>query len=757
MITRPVRSVFSSLGRLPRTALLAAVAAMSGGSAPADIADTGVAVVPQDAAFLSATLRAREQYDRLVGSRAFAAVRELPAVRRLLDQIEQQQNQPGNPLAMVGMFMQLPENQQALELLADMIASDTFVYGEPTCVTFMELISKLQQAQNAANVLGMVRKGGSSLRVDLLPGQDGIDLDDAIPADAFAGRLALKALADNIDLLVMPDLVWGFKTEKREAAQTQLKRLEVLLALLTQGNPDLADAVESKTIGKGEFVTFTYRPDPELLRQSIAGLEGLEQERDTVLARVAELRVVVALGTVGDRVILSLGGGDKHLAKLAADDGLLATKPFQPLTKMGTRPVTAVSYLSESFARSLAPSAEDLEELSRLTDVLAESAGLSKEAAAEARTLIGKVSEGYAKRLPVPGPWMAFSFFGEQGYEGYVHDWNGNLPYDGSQRLDLLGHMGGTPLAALALRVRPDAAQFEDLVSWAALGWKFLEQHLLPSADEDVQENFGKFNRHIAPLGTELVDILRQKFLPALADGQFGLVLDAKSTTKRLHEDLPATADPLPVLEPAFLLGIDDKQLFREGLSDLFALGDKLVAAVREMDADAVPEGYQIPAPEKQDVSGGSVWSFAIPDARLDQQIQPSIAVGDDVAAFALVKGQAGRLLQADKLATGKNLSALDGNLAGAAAVDWVGFVDAIEPWVVYLVRYASAQQQSAVDRDTTLDADVETPQVKDALKQVGVILDIFRCLKSAVAETTAGDGMTVTHWRNEIRDLESR
>jgi myo-inositol-1-phosphate synthase len=76
---------------------------------------------------------------------------------------------------------------------------------------------------------------------------------------------------------------------------------------------------------------------------------------------------------------------------------------------------------------------------------------------------------------------------------------------------------------------------------------------------------------------------------------------------------------------------------------------------------------------------------------------------------------------------------------------------------VVYLVRYASAQQQSAVDRDTTLDADVETPQVKDALKQVGVILDIFRCLKSAVAETTAGDGMTVTHWRNEIRDLESR
>jgi len=50
---------------------------------------------------------------------------------------------------MIDTYMQLPENQQAVELLRDMVSTDTFLYGEPSCITFLQLIPKVQQAQNS--------------------------------------------------------------------------------------------------------------------------------------------------------------------------------------------------------------------------------------------------------------------------------------------------------------------------------------------------------------------------------------------------------------------------------------------------------------------------------------------------------------------------------------------------------------------------------------------------------------------------------
>ena len=81
---------------------------------------------------------------------------------------------PGSPLAMIETFMQLPENEQALDLLRDMVSTDTFLYGEPSCVQFVELVQKIQRAQQAANILQMVRRGGT----DFDFGLEAIDEDD---------------------------------------------------------------------------------------------------------------------------------------------------------------------------------------------------------------------------------------------------------------------------------------------------------------------------------------------------------------------------------------------------------------------------------------------------------------------------------------------------------------------------------------------------------------------------------------------------
>ena len=104
--------------------LLAAVATLAGrptlAAAPAGLAGGGVATVPADASFLFSSLRLKEQYDAILASNAFAAIRELPAVKRAFDSWEEQREMPGSPVSMFLTFLELPENEQAVELLTDM-------------------------------------------------------------------------------------------------------------------------------------------------------------------------------------------------------------------------------------------------------------------------------------------------------------------------------------------------------------------------------------------------------------------------------------------------------------------------------------------------------------------------------------------------------------------------------------------------------------------------------------------------------------
>ena len=160
------------------------------------LAKSGVAMVPQDAAFLSATLRLREQIDLFLKSNAFAAIKKLPSMARALESFEDQQSQPGSPLSIAATFLEMPENEQAIELLNDMISSDTFLYGEPSCVIFVELLKKLQQAQQTASILGMARGNSSFGNLDGLDlngvgegfGVDGvIEAEDAEMEDADDG------------------------------------------------------------------------------------------------------------------------------------------------------------------------------------------------------------------------------------------------------------------------------------------------------------------------------------------------------------------------------------------------------------------------------------------------------------------------------------------------------------------------------------------------------------------------------------------
>lgn len=742
----PRRSVSLPIRLRLVAVLLLAIVAPDVRSRADELTTNAAAVVPADAAFLSATLRAREQYDRFVKSNAFAALKGLPAVRRALDSLEEQRSMPGSPFSMAETFMQLPENEQALDVLADMVATDTFVYGEPSCIAFLRLLQKVQELQGTAPLQA--------------------ELGNADGLEAAQKSAIVKGLAGNLDLVVVPDVVWGFRTTTIEAAKSQLKRIEVLLKLVTQANPAMADALARKPIAGGEVVTFTIQGDQlpwgELEDELAAGLDDTA-DLDKVLDRLRTLDVVVALGVIGDRVILSVGDSIDHLQKLALPGsgrkGLLDTPPFAKLKAHKDKPLTGISYVSDALADlNQESAASGFRMLNQAADAAINQAALPADAAADTRRLLAKAEKDLGRRLPEPGPWLAFSFLTDQGYEGYAWDWARNQPFDGSRRLDLLEHVGGAPLAAVVSRIKSDSALLDDLTALASGGWGLFMKHGLPRADEDDRERVEDFDKHVVPLGKKLMEVLRAKIVPALADGQVGLVIDAKTKTTRVQRDLPASAEPLPLLEPAIVLPLADPKLFREGLSDLFTLADELVDAAREMAPDAVPAGYEVPEPEKAKVAAGSIWSFALPESGLDEQLRPAIGVGDEAAVFSLVPAQAGRLLAAGRIETGSQLATFDEPLAAAAALDFAGLVDALRPWVVYVTRYGCVQQRDGrVDADEELAAEDETAEAKEALAHVAVALEVAKCFRAATAETSITDEATVTHWRNVIRDLPAK
>ena len=366
------------VGRRLCLALLACLP-LVGAARGADALEGGVSMIPKDAAFVSATLRLQEQIDLVLRSNAVAAIRKLPGVIQALEQYGEQKLQPGSPLSMLDTYLQLPENQQAVELLRDMVSTDTFLYGEPSCITFLELIQKVQQAQNAATILQMSRGGvpggievdrrfeldriemddddddddGSSLDrgLKIVPVRrqvaeiDELELNTAGSGEQLTAQIILQALADNAEKIVVPDLVWGFKTGKPEVATSQIKRIEVLLKLLTQTNPAFGNALERRSIAGGEVVTLTIDgglvPWGQMLREQ-AGIE--DGDLDKIRRQLGELDLVFAIGLIGDRVILSIGDSADHLEKLVVDggDGLASTKPFEPLGEHRNERITGI-------------------------------------------------------------------------------------------------------------------------------------------------------------------------------------------------------------------------------------------------------------------------------------------------------------------------------------------------------------------------------------------------------------------------------
>ena len=713
-------------------ALLAAVCAGAVAPAAADDLqklDASLKLVPADAAFYAAMLRNREQFDAVVNSRAWAKLMELPVVQMGLTMYRMQAADGDGPLGKFAAAMKDPEVRKLLDLAADMVSQEVFIYGESSCIGAIELLQ---------NVYGAMRYGPIFMQ---LSG----DAEGLAPSEV-RGQMLLSALAEDTELLVVPEMVIGFRLSDRAAAEQQLARLEAILREAFAAEPEVKDCFKRQKIGGHEYLTLALNgemiPWDDLPLDDWKDYETEDGDLDKVVEAVKEMTLVAAVGVRENYLLLAVGQSTEVLERLGEGDRLVDRDELKPLAKFAGRRLASIEYVSEDMAGLLVGTASDIDDMMATFGELLPLAGLDQEIENRITEDLDALAEDLKDLLPAPGAMLSFSFLTERGYEGYGYDWGEHASVDGTKPLGLLEHLGGSPLAAVLNRGKSSTDGYDTVVKWVAKGYAYFEELALPKVPPDERKQLDKFMAAVKPLVARLDKANREMLIPALADGQIALVLDAKLKSKRFIEALPATEKAMPMLEPALVVGVSDAKLLVQAFQEYRAVINGLLDAARQIEGSEVPAELTLPEPQQTAAKSGTIYSFVLPKAwGVDKKIAPNFGLSDTVGVFAISPSHTQRLLTAAPLKAPGVLAKAETPRAGAMVFDFTALWDAARPWVAFAFEFAAAEADNAA-------------QIQSVGEQTLTVLDVLRVLRTATSESYFEGDALVTHWTLEIKDV---
>jgi hypothetical protein len=280
-------------------------------------------------------------------------------------------------------------------------------------------------------------------------------------------------------------------------------------------------------------------------------------------------------------------------------------------------------------------------------------------------------------------------------------------------------------------------------VKWVGVAYGYFEKYGLPKMKDSEQTEYKSIADKMMPLVKRLSDVTREKLLPSLADGQIGLVLDAKLMSKQFVASLPETPKEMPMLEPAIVMGVSDAELLRKAMGEYYDIADKVVDVIRTIKDAKIPEDFKLPRPTASATSSGTVYGFALPDAcGVDSQVLPNAALSEHVAVLTMSQKHSERLMaSADPEMCGRKIP-IDRPLAAAAGFDHAAFIDALTPWIDYGMEIGLKQAQGLpVDPDSIRE-------------QMHTVLDVLKVYRGVVSVTYFEDKVLVSRWHSEIRDV---
>ncbi len=696
--------------------------------------------IPADAAFYTTLLRNREQIDIVAQSRAWAKLKSLPAVQMGLQMLKEQLKQAKEgPFTDFLQLYQLPENQQLIELLGDMFSDEVFCYGGESCVGFtdltMQMLGALRYGPALMQLSGENPRGGPPNRAQVLP--------------------MLRVMAANLELIKPPDLLIGFKLRKAEPAEAQLKRLETLLEKLAEQAPPLKGRIKRAKLAGGDFLTLTL--DGSLLpwdRIPIKQYQEKPGEFDELIKKLKELKLTISLGIRDNYVMLVLGEANEALTKLGGDKRLADRPELKQLAAHADKRLTSISYVSQALRAKVGTTKKDIDGLVELANQFLPRANLTDEQQERARKDLAELAKDVKTFIPEAGASLSFSFLTDRGTESYAYDWSESKHLDGSKPLPLLEHVGGSPLLAVVGRSKYSPQNYQMLVKWLKVANRYFEEIGVPKLDADKREQYEQIAKIAHPLLKRLDEVTGQMLLPALADSQAAFVLDGKLESKQWHPLLPVTDKPMPMLEPALVLGVSDAALLRKACGEYRAIVNDLMAKLHELKPQDVPD-FQIPEPQTKQLTAKAATSYFYPlpeQLSLDPQIVPNAGLSDKVAVLTISHAHSERLLAGTPLKSDRGpLADTKKPLAFAVHCDWAAMVTTLSPWVELGVR-TFLQSREAAARDAKPNGAADSTE--DILKQVRAGLEILKVLRSYSSSTYFEGKVLVTHSETVFKDL---
>jgi len=692
-------------------------------------------LVPADAAFYSANLRIKEQWDLFAGSKAYARLMQIPFIQSAKMYVEYQlQESPEPPIAMFREYMASEEGKAALALLKEMFADEAFAYGSADMASLLGYFMELNSINQSAQFESMT---------------SGRDLDDIV------GKRAMEWLNTRKDELNVPDGVFGFRVRDRARATRHLDVLHTHLKKMQGAPPELAARLKREQINGREFLIL--RLDGSLLPwddlQSESDLSP--EDREKLKSLISAKTLVVAIGVVDDFVVASFGDTTEHLAKLGQGSLMAEHASIARLSKHATERVTAISFASQDFLTKINSPKRSMDDAVKSISELLKTAPISEEQQATLREDMRGFADAIVKYFPQAGETSAINFLTARGYEAFAYGKGTRPGADSSRPLEILNHVGGNPLLIVATHAGDTIEDYSLAVDWV----KRLAVHVEKIAEQQSPPaEWAEYLKH-RERGLAILRRIdranREQIIPALKANEQAFVVDVASKSVQWFAPLPRSPEPLAMIEIGLVSRVDDASLLRKGVSEYAAAIQDGLNFLHEISPDQFPK-LQIPAPETRRSANGEIFSYSFPaEWGVDSQLALNGGLSDKVFAVSLQPAFTEQLLKPAPISIDTAID-LKRPATMATHFQFAKLLAAVRPWIDYGVGVATGRI-SADGGAGEADPGQQMIMMQAGLfmPQVNQLLDVFSTLRSHTSITYREDDAWVTHAEMHLKDLE--
>ena len=709
------RRFFSILILAALACTLAVCPAVSNAAPP----DNSLKLVPANAGIYMALLRNKEQFDLVAQSNWLARIKSLPGFeegwRSMLAA-------PGGPGQQYQEFVKDPDNKELAELGLRLLSDEVFFYADDSLSDLYDIYIDAQMSSQFA-MLNLMMSGGL---VEVNP--------QTVVVQGY-----LDVLLKNKARLAVPEFVMGMKIADgdRAKADAQLQRLAAARELLGAFRPDLKPRMKQVAIAGSDFWTLELTgadfPWDDL------PLDTIDARYLPVIDHIKGMKVAVSVGVHQGYLLLSVGKSNDHLATLGQGPLLIEQPEFAPLMPQADKRLAGIAFASKKFLSVQQYSnKEDIDLLAGHSKNLLANSPLDGATKVGIGADIDELAADIKQLLPDYGAALDFWYLTDRGLEFNSHNWTKQPRRDGSSKMRILDHVGGSPLAVIAAHTKPSPQSYATLAKWAGKARGYFEQYALPQMEPQQQALYESVAANIFPIIARFDETTRTKLLPALAEGESACILDSRMAHKNWIAALPPSDEELKLLQPGLVYMVSDAARLEEALTEYRKQYNDAMVQIRALAGPSFP-AVLLPEPRSRDFAEGKVTWYTMPEELgVKPQIAPNYGLSDSVAAFTIAPRHSLDLLTKTPLALDGPAANVDRPLASVVYINVAGLVDTVMPWVEFGVKNAPR---------TSPDAD-------QPLATARTVADLMKVLRSMSSVTSIENDVTVIHSELHLQDI---